>query len=196
MTTELFQYTFDGSGTDTKTTPGGKFFYVVQAVSALTIFADGPPKAVNRFVGIGAGLKFGPVSDDQAWRYLRITSAGAQTITIIVGTDDVDIANAVTISGLVQTVVTPATGMVTVADVNVNAGAQGAIAANAARRSITIGNISTNLASFRIAEAGAAAANRGDELQPGQNITYFNTGALSIFNTGAANQSYTKSEQT
>lgn len=196
MTTELFTYTFDGSGTDQKTTPGGKFFYVVQATAALTIRADGPPKSINKFIGIGAGLKFGPISDDQAWRYLRITSAAAQTVTIIVGDDDIDIANAVTISGLVQTVVTPSTGMASVADVAVAATTQAPIAANAARKSITIGNISTNLASFRIAEAGAAAANRGDELQPGQFITYFNTGAFSIFNTGAAGQSYTQTEQT
>lgn len=194
MTTEVFSFSFDGTGTDTKTAPGGIFFYVVTAAAALTIRADGPANTVNKFIGVGSGFRFGPADDTQRWRYLRIDSATAQNVTLIVGDDAVEIANAVTIAGLVQVVQAAATGMQSIADVSVNATTQAAIAANLNRRSITIGNISTNTASFRVAEAGAAAANRGDEIQPGMSITYFTTAALSIFNTGSAAQSYTKTE--
>jgi hypothetical protein len=195
MTTEVLNYSFNGTGTDTKTAPGGVFFYVLVASAALNIRTDGRTQTINKFIGVGAGFRFGPGDESQRWRYLRIDSATAQNITLIVGDDPVEVANAVTIAGLVQVTQSPATGMQSVADVSVNAATQAPIAANLSRKSITIGNISTNAASFRIAEAAAAAANRGDEIQPGQTITYFNTGALSIFNTGAGAQSYTKTEQ-
>lgn len=177
------------------TLPQGKFFYIVSATAALNLIAEGPTTEVVKFTGVGAGLKYGPVGEDKRWKYLRVTSAVAQNATFIVGDDDVSIANAVTIAGLVQVEEAPFSLFSPQNDKNVTAGTADTIAANLARKTIAIGNLSTNAANFRIAEGGGGSATRGIELQPGLFVTLKTTAALDVWNTGGADQSYWMLEQ-
>lgn len=69
------------------------------------------------------------------------------------------------------------------------------IVANAARKSIIIGSISTNTDVCRVRAHGSV--NGGEELQPGEKITYFSQGAFDIIHPGpTAGHTVSWSEQT
>jgi len=177
--------------------PAGVFFMVRQAASALDIETQGNPGAPVRFTGIGAGSKFGPVSPGEGWKLLKVTSAAAQAIEIIISDDGLfDLANAVNVLGIASVSVAPASGITASgADVARASGGADSIAANLSRKSITIGALSTNTGSLRIQSPGAGA-NRGRELQPGTTATYYNTAALDVRNDSGASQSYWIEEET
>lgn len=177
--------------------PAGVFFMIRTAASALDVETIGNAGAPVRFSGIGAGSRFGPVAPGEGWRLLRVTSAAAQNIEIIISDDGLfDLANAVTIVGAAPVSVTPNTGFTASgADVARATGGADSIAANLSRKSITIGALSTNTGSLRVQTPGAGA-NRGRELQPGMTVTYNNTAALDIRNDSGASQTYWVEEET
>lgn len=177
--------------------PAGVFFMIRTAASALDVETLGNNGAPIRFTGIGAGSRFGPVSPGEAWRLLRVTSAAAQNIEIIISDDGLfDLANAVTIVGAASVAVAPNTGITASgADVARATGGADAIAANLSRKAITIGALSTNTGSLRI-QSPVAGANRGWELQPGMTLTLTNTAAFNVRNDSGASQSYWIFEET
>lgn len=177
--------------------PAGVFFMVRQAASALDIETQGNPGAPVRFTGIGAGSKFGPVSAGEGWKLLKVTSAAAQAIEIIISDDGLfDLANAVNVLGIASVAVAPNSGITASgADVSVNNASASAIAANLSRKAITIGALSTNTGNIRVQSTGAGA-NRGIELQPGQSVTLTNTAAIDVRNDSGAAQSYYAFEET
>lgn len=177
--------------------PAGVFFMIRTAASALDVETIGNPGAPVRFLGIGAGSRFGPVAPGEGWKLLRVTSAAAQNIEIIISDDGLfDLANAVTVVGAVPVVVAPNSGITASgADVSVNTGNASSIAANLSRRAITIGALKANTGEIRVQSTGAGA-NRGIELQPGQSVTLNNTAAIDVRNDSGAAQSYYAFEET
>jgi len=194
MTTEVLSQALTGG---VKATFGqGRVFYIKTATSALNIEAKraGGANSVRKFINIGAGFKF-TADVGEGWDLLEVTSAVGQTLEIVVGDDDVDVANAVSVSGVANIQETPsATISASAADVSVGNGAASAIAGNAARRRITVCALSTNTGSLRIQSPGAGA-NKGLELQPGIFIELRTTAAFDIRNDSGASQSYSVFEE-
>jgi hypothetical protein len=182
----------------TMTLPAGRYFFVKQATSAITLTTKGNTGSPVQFVGVGAGSKFGPVAEGQGWRELQVDSPAAQTVEIIISDDGLfEVANAVTVSGAVQVQDIPSAGLTDTADTALASGAESTIAANGARARITIGVPSNALNSVRVSQAGGAA--RGIEIQPGTNQEFRTTGALKVrndnlFGTAAATSWYAEEE--
>jgi hypothetical protein len=179
----------------TITLPNGRFFMLRTASSNVDVETQGNPGAPVRLIGIGAGSRFGPVAEGQGWSSLRITSALAQTVEVIISDDGLfDVANTVSVAGAVQTQEQPAGAMADTADTAILAGATANIAANLARRRITIGVVSTAASPVRVSQAGTAG--RGIEIQPGTYQEFKNTAALVVRNDTATNTSWYAEEET
>lgn len=160
----------------------GRIWYVKTATSPLTIIAEklgqGAQK-IRKFINVAAGFKFVAAVDD-GWTYLRVTSSVNQNIEIIIGDDDVEVSNAVTVNGSVVTTELASTAGTDTVDNAQASGTQTAIAANTSRRRITIGVISTANNSVRVSKSGGAG--RGIEIQPGTNQEFDTTDALIVRN--------------
>ncbi len=176
--------------------PAGVFFYIKSAAAVLSVEARGQPGAPVLFQNVGAGLKFGPVPPERRWKYLDIKNGPTpQNVEVVISDDaEVDIASTVSVSGSVSTAELPASAVSTPAVVNVANAAASAIAANLARRRITIGAPSGNTGSLYV-QATGAGANRGLELQPGTFIEVRSTAALDVRNDSGAAQNYTIFEE-
>jgi hypothetical protein len=147
----------------------GRIWYLKSATAPLTMVAQklGTGAIVRRFVNVPAGFKFKAEPGSPGWDYLRITSASSQTIELIVGDDDVDVANAVSVTGSVTVQESPSDAITDIVPVAMaTATVTQLIAANTSRRRVTITNPSTNAASIFIRRA-LAASNDLLELQPG-----------------------------
>jgi hypothetical protein len=171
----------------TITLPAGRYFYVRTAPNALDIVSEGNPGSPLRFIGISAGARFGPVAEGQGWKFLRVTSAVAQAVEIIISDDgDFEIAAAVTVTGTTLTAEMPATTVTDLAPVSRADASQGALfAANTSRRRITVTPDSANGGICYVRTVGGA--NNLAELQPGQAWVFHGTYALEVRNdTGAA----------
>lgn len=176
----------------------GRIWYLKSASSAVTITCEQRRSgaAIRKFTNVAAGFKFKAAEDD-GWSYLRLTSALAQTIEIIIGDDDVEVANAVTVSGGVLVSETPSSTIITAAnDIAINAATTDAasVPANGARRRVTIGVLSTAAGPIRVSANGVTL--RGIEIQPGQFVEFRTTAALGIRNDGAAATSFYVFEET
>lgn len=180
-----------GAG-ETVRAPRGRLFFIKSASSPLSIGVAGRPGAPIKMTNIGAGLKYGPVAPGEEWQYLELTSALAQTVELIVSDDDVEIANVVSVAGVAAVTIAPSSTVATVADVSIANGGTHSIAADAARKRITLQAPSTNTGSLRIAETGAAAAARGLELQPGMSYELATTAGLDVYNGSGASQALAK----
>jgi hypothetical protein len=168
VTTEVLTYVI-GAGATVRA-PRGRLFFVKSAPNGgLTITASGRPGAPIKFANISAGLKYGPVDEADHWEYLEITSATAQTVELIIGDDDVEVAGTVSIAGTVSTVDAQII-VATPGDVSIPAGTTASIrAGTTVAKGLIVGNLSTNSSSVRIGNSTAAAA-FGIELQPGEKI--------------------------
>lgn len=164
--------------------PGGRYFFVKQATSAITITTQGNTGTPARFENIGAGSKFGPIPD--AWTFLDVFSAGAQTIELIISDDGLfEVANAVTVSGVAQVADLPSAALADTADASLASGAETTIAANLLRRRITIGVLSSFTNGVRVSQAGGANT-KGIEIQPGTFVEFRTTAALVVRNANVA----------
>lgn len=74
--------------------------------------------------------------------------------------------------------------VVDAADVVVGVGATAIVAANAARRRVTITNLLTSVGGIRVGAAGTVTAARGQPLQPGQSVSLEVSGAISGIQDG------------
>jgi|SRR5689334_9252101 len=169
MSTRTLSYTFAGG--ETLAAPGGRFFFVKAASGLLDIRTRGNTTAPIEFVGVGAGLKFGPVPIELAWRYLDITSASAQVVQIIISDDaEVDIASTVNVAGNVTTSEMPSSSVATPPRVSVGTSQTLLIAANINRKSVMVCAPQANTDSVNVGPAGSVGASQGLELQPGQTL--------------------------
>jgi hypothetical protein len=160
----------------------GRIFYVKTATAPLSIIAESNSKSgkVRKFTNIFAGFKFKADAGD-GWDRLRVTSATSQNIELIIGDDDVEVSNAVSVTGAVTTVASPSSSIASAADIAVATATATTIAANLARRAIIVGSLSTNTGSVRV-QLVAAGASHGLELQPGTWETFPTTAALDVRN--------------
>lgn len=184
MTTEVLSYTI--SAGQTVRAPRGRLFFVKTAANPLSITASGRPGAPIKFSNITAGLKYGPVDESEHWEYLEITSATAQTIEIIIGDDDVEVAGTVSVAGTVTVSEPGYAGNTVSVDISVPTGVSTAILApSSSRKTCIVGSLSTNPGSVRIGYGGAIGATQGIELQPGEKITIPTQASVYAWNANA-----------
>ena len=194
MSTRTYTLTFTGAGTGTL--PAGVFFYVISAAASLTIRTRGSTVAPIEFVGVGAGLKFGPVEPGKRWTYLDVESTVAQTVVVIVSDDaEVDIASTVSIAGSVNVNVAPASSATFGARVALAAAASSDIAANLTRKRITFYNWSASGGTLTIRDQ-SATTDAGAELTPGMSLELAYTGALRVRNNSTSSADWSYIEET
>lgn len=189
MTTEVLSIPV--GPTTVARTGQGRAFYIVSTPAALTIRAIKPNRSgVLTFSGFGAGFKLRPVAPEDRWDNLAIECATPGTVVIVVGDDDVEIAAAVNVLGVTTTQEAPATAVTEAGSVAAANAAQTAIvAANPARRRVTISADSGNAGSVHLRRTGGAA--NVYELQPGVSLTLENTAGFDVRNdTGAVANIY------
>jgi len=186
MTTEVISQSLTAG--QAATFGGGRIFYIksLSGVGTLTITAEnnGSSAVVRRFINVGSGFKF-KAEVNKGWTLLRVTSSTSQNIEIIVGDDDVEVANAVSITGTSNVVVVPSSSVTDTADATLAALAQVSIASNTSRKRLTVGVLSSSAASVRVSSTGGAG--RGFEIQPGQFFPFETTAALKIYNPDSVN---------
>lgn len=176
--------------------PAGRYFYVRTASGVLDIATEGATGAPVEFLGVGAGSKFGPVPESDRWTLLRVYSASAQAIEIIISDDGLfDVASAVTVNGSVTTAEAPSVALASPAAVVVGTGTASSIAANLARRRISISALDTNTGNLFVQAAGAGAG-RGVLLPAGVTMEFKTTAALDVRNDTGANATYSTLEET
>lgn len=178
MSTRTYTLTF--SGGETIPLPGGVFFLVTRASSALTIRTRGTPGSPLEFSSVGAGLSYGPVTFDKKWTYLDVTSAAAQVVEVIVSEEgEVKVGSVVSVSGSVETVAQPSTTLATPARIACGTGADVLlVAVNAARKLVRIQVPSTETRSIVTGPTGSLGASQGFEIQPGTNEPFSTTAAI------------------
>lgn len=107
MTTEVLQQALVAN---TPATFGqGRFFYLKTTTAPVTVTCsdNGSSAKRRRFVNVSAGTKFSAEPGD-GWDYLTVLSASAQaTFEIVIGDDDVDMPNTVSVAGTVAVNGTP-----------------------------------------------------------------------------------------
>lgn len=178
MSTRTITLSFTGAGTITA--PGGRFFFIKSASSALAIRARGATAQPIAFDDVGAGLKFGPVPEELRWTYLDVTSTVAQVVTLIISDDaEVDVASTVNVAGQVSVMQQPSTTLSTPARIATNITTDTLLsAANANRRSITIQNPAANVDTVNVGASGELATDRGFEVEPGTSVTFVTSAAI------------------
>jgi len=177
----------------------GRIWYLKVATGAMTVIAEklGTGGIVRRFINVGAGFKFKAEEGAPGWDYLRVTSPTTQNIEIIIGDDDVEVANAVSITGAATILEQPSATIATPDDVAVATVSNSDIAANPARRRITIGALSTNADPLPLrVRTTAGTTGAGIELQAGTFVELKTTSAIRVRNPGAVSQSYWILEET
>jgi hypothetical protein len=172
----------------------GTVWYLKSASGPITVIAEriGTGATIRKFINVSAGFKF--VADDDGWTYLRVTSPTTQTIELIIGDDDVEVSNAVTIAGNVTTLDLPATTIST-PGAKVTAVTAGAalVAVNAGRRRVTIEsdplNVNNQVVYIRV--AGGA---RIGSVVPGTSKQFSGTYALDYEAAAAGDTLYISEE--
>lgn len=180
MTTETLTFPFAGG--DTCYGPQGRIWYIKSAptgpLSVICRKSGAGSTNVRMFTTMPAGAKFKADPGD-GWDILEIRSASAQNVEMIIGDDDVEIAQAVSVTGNASTIERPCASFSNIAPIVTGAVQAALFAANLNRRRITVTAHSTNTASVMLRVAGTA--NSIYELQPGLSFTYANTAALDYF---------------
>lgn len=150
----------------------------------------------------GSGISGGYIKGNvETWRRATIIGTPGDVVSYFYGVEDISEdftdyrTQIATIAGITLVTESPSTAVTSPAAANVLTGAAGTIAANAARKRVTIGSPSTNTGSMFVQSVGAGAG-RGLELQPGMFIEFKTAAALDVRNDSGATQSYTVFEET
>ena len=175
-----FPITFPGA--ETRNLPAvGRFVRVLDAPAGPVFISFEGNEELERTEGqdIDYGKEF---------KRIRVRSAVAQTVRLCISDQRQD-DGATTVNANVNATVAAGSTIVTVPDVVIGAGASAVIwPGGAPNLTVTITNLSTNVATIRIAEAGAPGPARGQPLEPGQSIGVSATAVIHGYNTGAAPQ--------
>lgn len=158
------------------------FLFLISASAAVTVTfsRDGTTEIFQNTL---AGLSVARV---RKWEFAFITGAPGTTVTFFYGITQVREDSTLvqqslaTIAGTVSVATIPSATFVDTVDTAQGSATQTVIAANLARRRITIGVISTSLNSVRV--SGAGGAGRGIEIAPGTNQEFDTTAALTVRN--------------
>ena len=140
----------------------GSMVLITSLTSPVTVVASqiGNSNKKRVFSNVTGGFKFQADSPDDGFDTLTVTSAASQNISIAIGDDDVDFANAVTVSNVVATQDSPAATLTDAAPVTIANGTQGAVVpVNASRRRVLLTidpNNAAALGSLFFRKAGGA----------------------------------------
>lgn len=195
MTTEVLSFPLASAGT--ASAGQGKMFYIKSATAPLTITAEksGTGGRVRKFTNVPAGFKFTAASDADGFTYLRILNgATAQTVELIVGDDDVELSNAVSVTGAVTTQSNPAQAFADTAPVVTAGGTHALFAANLARRRITVWSDPRNAGDAVIGLKKTGGANIIGFLVPGQYTEFTNIAGLDYVCTNGGDTIYIAEE--
>jgi hypothetical protein len=194
MSTEILSQTVGAGG---KATFGAGSVFVLGSIAGpVSVVARklGSSNKNRTFANVPAGFKFTADSPDDGFDLLEVTSPSAQTISIAVGTDDVEFSNAVTVTGNVSTQDLPASTLADTAPKACGNGAQTAVVpVNGARRRVllTVDPAATGNVFFR----AAGGANNVVIGQPGMSYSFNGTYGIDCRNdTGAAVNIYIAEE--
>jgi len=171
----------------------GNFFFVIASASAtlnLLLIYDGPTEVMSA-LPVGSQIK-----RVKSWSRAQLTGTPGANVQFWHGyqfsrEDQTNFqATIATIAGAVSVV--PAVGSsvspVDRADVVVAAGGNAVIAANALRKSISVGSLSTNAPATTNLRLQGSDAIGGVELQPGEFYNIATAAALNVHNGDANNQ--------
>jgi hypothetical protein len=187
MSTEVLTQTLGAGGS--ATFGSGTQFLLVAASSPVTVLARsiGNSNKNRTFSGVPAGFKFTADTQDDGFDTLTITSPAAQTISISVGTDDVQYSNAVTVTGNVSTTELP-TGAITDFVSPVSALATTAnnhiVPVNGGRRKVAL-TVDPNYAGGLVYARSVAGAHDLLPMQAGLTYTFAGTYGVDVNNPNA-----------
>lgn len=154
----------------------GKFFGIIEAPSAAIDVQLDSSTALRR--GPGGSIIVGDF-----FNRVTLTSSATQTVRVLVADEIQDVSNIISsgAGGSTPTAETPSSTITAPADVNVAAGATNTtlVPANAARRRVTIGVLSTSAGPIRVQATGGADAS-GIEIAPGMSYRFDTTAALEL----------------
>ncbi len=203
MSVDSYSLAIPASGQILLPNPANFFFLLSSGAAVNVLFQRTAVR--ESFQGLSAGLR---VQRLKSWDNCNITGTPGTLVTFFYGTetpreDSTDYVQTIaTISGSVTT--TPGIGSpntptdhadVTVATATVDT----TIPANALRRSVSIGSLSTNTpatVNLRVQGHPGAATTKGVELQPGTFINLPTTAAIDVYNPDANSQKYWWQEYT
>jgi len=177
--------------------PGGNFLRLLTAANPVKVeyVRSGTILEAETADGVRAGYGgFPPRRPEwpRAFDEVRVTSAAAQTVELLILQGTADYQRAV---GTVD--VTRSATIVTTPDVVMAAAARTAILpANAARRRALITNLAAGAATLRIGDSVNTDAARGTPVAPGETITLDTTAAISGWNPGGVAQNVAVTEET
>jgi hypothetical protein len=175
--------TFDANGRISLTNANFVFLIAVSAGTCrMRLQREG---AFEEFSGLQAGLQ---VYRTKGWQWATLDNGtpGA-TVTLFYGyasaRDDITLFNQqiATIAGTVGVALIPSGAFTDTADTAQAINTQTVIAANLARRRITIGVLASSAENVRV--SGAGGAGRGIQIQPGTFVEFDTTAALTVRNT-------------
>ncbi len=167
-----------------------RYVHVMRAPTAAVFIKIDDGDELERVTGEGIFVGSG-------FKNLKIRSAVAQNVRVMVADEPQVTGGGTGASGAAPTIVSelPSSAIATpAADVIATASAL-AIAANTARRRLSISALSTNTGSVFV-QANAAGAGRGIELQPGMTVELKTTAAVDVRNDSGANQTVMRFEET
>jgi hypothetical protein len=193
MSTETLTQAIGAGGT--ATFGAGTQFNVITAAAPISIKAVklGDSSKNRVFNNVPAGVKFSAGSDQEGFDYLQVSSATAQSVTIAVGTDDITFSNNVTVSGSVTTQDLPAGAVAGSTKVTAVTAGAALVAANAARRRVTVSWDPATLNNTVIYIRVSGGARLGF-LTPGQSLQFNGTYALDYEATAAGDNLYIAEE--
>lgn len=171
----------------------GTNFLVLGATAPLTIQAVqiGNSNKNRLFAGVLQGFSFKADDAGDGFDLLQVTSATAQTITLVVGDDDVSYPSTVNVAGSVQSVQVPAVAVADQAPVVTVANAQTALfPQNVNRRRITVFSDPTNAANAVIYLLAHGGANHLGCIVPGQSLEFDATYGVDYFCAAAGDTLY------
>lgn len=196
MTTRVHTLIFTGAQT-IEGLPQGRFFMVKSATAALTITCERSDAQPVVFDNVGAGLQYNSL-DAGKWQRMKVASSVAQVVEIVISDDAaVSFSNQVTVAGGVNISETPSSALATPARTTRATGGATTIAANAARRRITIANPSDNLTpGLLYLQAVGAGVGRGIPLDTGMFVELRTTAAIDVRNDSGVSVDFTVLEET
>lgn len=158
----------------------GTNFLVLTSSAPLSIQAIqlGNSNKNREFSGVLQGFSFKADSADDGFDLLEVTSATAQSITLVVGNDDVAYPSTVTVAGEVQSLQVPAASVTDQAAQVTAAGQAALFPQNVARRRITVFSDPANNKNAAVYFRAAGKANNLGFIVPGQSVEFDGTYAV------------------
>jgi len=160
------------------------FFFLISSTSAVNLRFVRSPSAEN-INGFSAGVQ---IQRLERWDYLFITAAVGTVLTFMYGyadvREDATLFNQqiAVIAGVTAVALNPSSALTDTVDTAQATGTETTIAANLARRRITIGVPPTAAANEPVRVSSAGGAGRGIVIQPGTNQEFQTTSALHVRN--------------